>query len=356
MSSCLGKKYNVTWQQTMLRIYNPKETVEFYEKHFGMVTLHTYHFDDMKFSLYFLITPPYDEEERKKLPPPNTKESEEYLWNLNTVALELTHNHDSDEKLANGNEEGSRGFGHIAFNCKDVIQLSDELVKKSVRFHKLPHEGKMKSIAFALDPNNYWIEIVKRSNDVSWNHLDSVTNFSQTMLRIKDPEKSLQFYINILGMHLVHIKRNEGFTLYFLSSTYINSSNKKESSTMIQTQSEKPFQFSSLQNEESTIYEGNEAYENFKRSWSPVLELTHNHGTEKDISFSYHNGNTNPRGFGHIGFLVDNLESYCKELEVLQIPFKKKMHEGKMNNIAFILDPDGYWVELIQRGTTFMTK
>lgn len=39
-----------------------------------------------------------------------------------------------------------------------------------------------------------------------------------------------------------------------------------------------------------------------------VLELTHNHGTEDDPAFAYHNGNTDPRGFGHVGFLCDDLE------------------------------------------------
>ena len=34
-----------------------------------------------------------------------------------------------------------------------------------------------------------------------------------------------------------------------------------------------------------------------------VLELTHNHGTEKDDAFHVHTGNSEPLGFGHIGFL-----------------------------------------------------
>jgi lactoylglutathione lyase len=42
-----------------------------------------------------------------------------------------------------------------------------------------------------------------------------------------------------------------------------------------------------------------------------VLELTHNHGTETDANFSYHNGNIEPKGFGHIGFLVDDVYQVC---------------------------------------------
>ncbi|KAI4838261.1 glyoxalase I [Plasmodium brasilianum] len=347
----LGKKYNITWQQTMLRIYDPKETVEFYEKNFGMINIHTYHFKEYNFSLYFMITPPYDEEERKKLPTPNTKESEKYLWDLKTVCLELTYNHNSNEKLSNGNNENDKGFGHIAFNCHDVVELCDFLFKeKNVKFHKLPHETKMKTIGFALDPNSYWIEIVRRSSQVKWESNHTITNFSQTMIRIKNPKKSLYFYIHLLGMKLIHIKHNSDFSLYFLKSSYLNDENELNDHKKIGKEpTQEEYNFEILRNS----YQSNEDYENFKMSWEPVLELTHNHGTENNDNFSYHNGNTEPRGFGHIGFLVNDLEGYCKELENLNIPFKKKVHEGIMNNIAFVYDPDNYLVELIQRGTSF---
>lgn len=40
----------------------------------------------------------------------------------------------------------------------------------------------------------------------------------------------------------------------------------------------------------------------------PVLELTHNHGTETDAAFAHKNGNEEGRrGFGHIGFLVPDV-------------------------------------------------
>merc|ERR1712080_458011 len=88
-----------------------------------------------------------------------------------------------------------------------------------------------------------------------------------------------------------------------------------------------------------------EARASVKKLWQPVLEFTHNHGTEKDPAFQVHTSNAEPQGFGHIGFIVDDLEAMCKELEHAGVPFFKKPNEGKMRGIAFILDPSGYRVE-----------
>ncbi|KAH7942187.1 hypothetical protein HPB49_021785 [Dermacentor silvarum] len=60
----------------------------------------------------------------------------------------------------------------------------------------------------------------------------------------------------------------------------------------------------------------------------------------------YHNGNTAPRGFGHIGIMVPNVAEACARFEKLGVKFVKKLNEGKMKNIAFIQDPDGYWIEI----------
>jgi lactoylglutathione lyase len=43
-----------------------------------------------------------------------------------------------------------------------------------------------------------------------------------------------------------------------------------------------------------------------------VLELTHNHGTENDAEFAYHNGNTDPRGFGHICISVPDVREAAR--------------------------------------------
>jgi len=83
--------------------------------------------------------------------------------------------------------------------------------------------------------------------------------------------------------------------------------------------------------------------------FDPILELTHNHGTEDQEGPAYHTGNTDPKGFGHLAFLCDNIEKACEDLKQNNISFKKLPQEGKIKGIAFALDPDGYWVELIQR-------
>ncbi|KAK3284571.1 hypothetical protein CYMTET_7787, partial [Cymbomonas tetramitiformis] len=83
----------------------------------------------------------------------------------------------------------------------------------------------------------------------------------------------------------------------------------------------------------------------------PILELTHNHGTENDADFAHHNGNVEPhRGFGHIGYLVDDVYTASAALEAAGVEFQKKPDEGGMKGLAFAKDPDGYWIEIIKRG------
>ena len=39
-----------------------------------------------------------------------------------------------------------------------------------------------------------------------------------------------------------------------------------------------------------------------------------------------------------------------EKLEQAGCSFKKKPDEGRMKGLAFVYDPDGYWVELVKRG------
>ena len=339
---------NPQWQQTMLRIRNPSLTIPFYQTNFGMQLIHEYHFQNMGFSLYFMGTPIPN----ITYPKSGTKESEKLLWNYPGVTLEFTHNHDSNDQtiINNGNVEPYRGFGHIAFNHDDVYKSYDDLVGKGVKFQKAPNEGRMKGLSFALDPDGYWVEICDRKPNKDFtNNIEY--NLSQTMLRVKDPVKSLDFYCNKLGMKKVcesHIENGQ-FSVYFLSSQIdkrIDLKNKTEE----------------------------EKWGIMKESFHPYLELTHNwvcimfiiydilfecdveyiQGTEKDDDFKYHNGNVEPRGFGHTGFLVNDLDKTCELLQGEDVLFHKLPDEGKIKGIAFAIDPDGYWIEFIQRGVAFL--
>lgn len=64
-------------------------------------------------------------------------------------------NWDSRLQVNNGNVEPHRGFGHIAVMTRDVYGECAALEADGVRFQKRPDEGKMKGIAFALDPDGW---------------------------------------------------------------------------------------------------------------------------------------------------------------------------------------------------------
>jgi len=120
-----------------------------------------------------------------------------------------------------------------------------------------------------------------------------------TMIRVGDLDKSLQFYCDVLGMNLIRKKDYPSgeFTLAFVGYG--------------------------------------------KESDNAVIELTHNWGTDK-----YDLGN----GFGHIAIGVDDIYDTCAKIKdkggkVVREP--GPMKHGK-TVIAFVEDPDGYKVELIQ--------
>lgn len=147
--------------------------------------------------------------------------------------------------------------------------------------------------------------------------------FNQTMLRIKDPERSLDFYTRVLGMTLIRKLDFEQarFSLYFLG--LLSDAQRAQMPSDPQARSEWLFQQPAL------------------------LELTHNWGTEDDPEQHYHDGNAEPQGFGHIGIAVPDVYAACDRFEAMGVEFVKKPDDGRMKGLAFIRDPDGYWIEIL---------
>ncbi|BAV33127.1 lactoylglutathione lyase [Sulfuricaulis limicola] len=123
-----------------------------------------------------------------------------------------------------------------------------------------------------------------------------------TMLRVGDLDRSIKFYSDVLGMKLLRRKDypDGKFTLAFVGYG--------------------------------------------PETEHAVVELTYNWGTDK-----YDLGNA----FGHIALEVDDAYKACDDIK--KRGGKVTREAGPMKHgstvIAFVEDPDGYKIELIQRGT-----
>ena len=129
------------------------------------------------------------------------------------------------------------------------------------------------------------------------------TSYIHTCYRILDPARSEDFYVNKLGMSKVGEMDLGSATNHFFAM------------------------------EEDPA--------------SPMLELTHNH----DRTAPYDKGD----GYAHVAFVVDDLEGTVEGLKGRGINVtlepKTLTADGNDYRIAFIEDPDGYKIELVQRGT-----
>ncbi len=127
--------------------------------------------------------------------------------------------------------------------------------------------------------------------------------YIHTCYRILDPQRSKDFYVGKMGMKLVGEMHFDTAANYFFA--------------MEEDASE------------------------------PMLELTHNH----DQTEPYDLGN----GYSHVAFTVDDIEETVSRLEEQGVEValapKTLTVEGHDYRIAFVIDPDGYRIELIERGT-----
>ena len=148
--------------------------------------------------------------------------------------------------------------------------------------------------------------------------------FNHSMLRIKDPAVALDFYTRVMGLRVLRKLDfpEMSFSLYFLAQLPADNAVPADAG-------------------ERTAW---------TFSQTGVLELTHNWGTESQADFKYHDGNAQPQGFGHICFSVPDLDAAVAWFDQHQVPYVKRPDQGKMKDVAFIKDPDGYWIEIVEPG------
>ena len=119
--------------------------------------------------------------------------------------------------------------------------------------------------------------------------------YLHTMIRVKNLEQSLDFFVNKLG--LIVVRRKEvpqgQFTLVFLAT----------------------------------------------EQGGPEIELTHNWGSTEDYSEG--------RNFGHLAYEVENIYNTCESLMKNDVVILRPPRDGYM---AFIRSPDNISIELLQAG------
>ena len=123
-----------------------------------------------------------------------------------------------------------------------------------------------------------------------------------TMIRVGDLDRSIRFYTDVLGMKLLRRKDypDGKFTLAFVGYG--------------------------------------------PETEHAVIELTHNWGTDR-----YDLGD----GFGHVALEVDDAYKACEQIKARGGRVTREAGPMKHGStvIAFVEDPDGYKIELIQHGT-----
>ncbi|KAJ5894624.1 hypothetical protein N7495_006315 [Penicillium taxi] len=170
------------------------------------------------------------------------------------------------------------------------------------------------------------------------------------MMRIRDPARSMHFYIDLMGMRTVFTMNVGPFTIYYLG--YPKTAEHREN----------PSKF------------GEDTVASLAHTLG-LLELYHIHGSENEPEGLYSTGNQPPNlGFGHLGFTVPDVPAALKHLQSNGVEILKDLgvatresiplspweaqrglglgdvhpeYQKVFKQIAFIKDPDGYIVELV---------
>jgi lactoylglutathione lyase len=122
---------------TMIRVSDLDATLEFFCNKLGLVEVDRRDFPEAKFTLVFLTAP----------------EDVERFENDWAPAVELTWNWDE------GDYDGGRNFGHLAFQVEDIYAACQRLMDGGVTINRPPHDGRM---AFVRSPDNISVELLQK--------------------------------------------------------------------------------------------------------------------------------------------------------------------------------------------------
>ncbi|KAL2825208.1 Glyoxalase/Bleomycin resistance protein/Dihydroxybiphenyl dioxygenase [Aspergillus cavernicola] len=178
------------------------------------------------------------------------------------------------------------------------------------------------------------------------------------MLRIRNPQRSLHFYIDLMGMRTVFTMNTGPFTIYYLGYP-----------STAEDRADLPA-WSAKVGDPHTLTQT-----------LGLLELYHIHRSDKstaDGGYEISTGNAPPNlGFGHLGFTVPNVPATLERLRNAGVPVLKDLgistresiplssweedrgvglgeihsnYAAVFDQIAFVTDPDGYTVELVPQG------
>jgi lactoylglutathione lyase len=132
--------------------------------------------------------------------------------------------------------------------------------------------------------------------------------FLHTMLRVRDLDAALDFYVGKLGLteSSRRVDEKNRYTLVFLAA---------------------PGDDGLVKDAHAQGHRG-----------APLVELTHNWDTE-DYGEA--------RFFGHLAYEVDNIYETCARLMKAGVTINRPPRDGQM---AFVRSPDRHSIELLQRG------
>jgi lactoylglutathione lyase len=131
--------------------------------------------------------------------------------------------------------------------------------------------------------------------------------YLHTMLRVRDLDAALDFYVTKLGLveSFRRVDEKNRYTLVFLAA-----------------------------NEDVALVEESRAH----GRPAPLVELTYNWDTEDYGEARY---------FGHLAYEVDDIYATCAKLQAAGVTILRPPRDGQM---AFVRSPDLHSVELLQKG------